>query len=264
MRSLTVAKHHTWSDDDKIFGCTGGIMGELVAMKPFGVSTSQTKPSVDDPNTWFWVKFIPTATSIVQETALAFTERDTNFTTTRTITNTAQGHFSITVSSQSKLDPDQSPVQNNIFIAGGGGFLNDVYALRECRMLGLIRSVPSSLYGAASDDNAVYSWGVVPKSAKVGNWVATITGCRVLFLVYPQPKDHERHDVEEGFRAGLPKDSEEDAEILHCRLRGECRFSGFEDMWEPWEMNEEQKKRPWMTYAGYYPRYFRSAIFAFH
>jgi len=239
-------------------------MGELIALKPFTTSSSQSKTSVDDPATWFWDKFIPTATPIAQETPLTFTEKGTTFITTKTIKDIAQGHFSITVSSQSKVDPDQSPVENDIWIAGGGGFLNDVYALREGRMLGLVRSVPSSVYDAASDESAGYSWGVVPKSAKVGDWVATITGCRVLFLVYPQPEGDERRDVEEGFRARLPRNGDEDAEIIHCRLRGECRFSGFEDMWEPWAMDEEQKKRPWMTYIGYHPRYFRSAIFAVH
>lgn len=104
----------------------------------------------------------------------------------------------------------------------------------------------------------------MPKSAKVGDWVATITGCRVLFLVYPQVEDGEGKDVEEGFRARLPRHGDEDAEILHCRIRGECRFSGFEDHWQPWEMGEEQKKRPWMTYIGYFPQQFRGAIFALH
>lgn len=260
MRSLTVSKHHTWSDDGKIFGCTGGIMGELIAIRSFDASSLS---SVDDPANWFWDKFIPTATQIVQDTSLTSTEKDADFVSTKTIKDTAQGHFSLTVSSQAKGDPDESSVEKDIWISGGGGFLNDIYALREGRMLGLIRCIPSSAYDPASGQSAGYSWGVVPKSAKVGDWVASITGCRVLFLVYPQPEGDER-DVEEGFRATLPKDGDKDAEMMHCRLRGECRFSGFEDMWEPWAMDEEQKKRPWMTYIGYYPRYFRSAIFAFH
>jgi hypothetical protein len=55
-------------------------------------------------------------------------------------------------------------------------------------MLGFIRSVPSSLEGLATDESTTFSWGVVPKSAEVGDWVATITGCGILFLVYPQPR----------------------------------------------------------------------------
>jgi hypothetical protein len=264
MRSLAVSQHHTWSEDGKIFGCTGGIMGELVAIRGFGSSSPQSKTSVDDSATWFWDKFIPSASSIVQESSWTLADKDVNFSTSKTITDTAQGHFHVSISPHSTHESEQNPVKRNIFIAGGGGFLNDVYALREGRKLAIIRSVPYSLDHPPTDDDAVYSWGVVPKSAEVGNWVATITGCRVLFLMYPQPEGDERHDAEEGLRARLPNDGDKDAEIIHCRLRGECRFSGFEDMWEPWEMSEKEKKRPWMTYIGYYPRQFRSAIFAVH
>lgn len=50
LRSLTVSAHHTWSDDGKILGCTGGIMGELVAVGRFDISSSQPK-TFDDPAT---------------------------------------------------------------------------------------------------------------------------------------------------------------------------------------------------------------------
>jgi hypothetical protein len=267
LRSLTVMDHHTWSDDGIIFGCTGGIMGQLVAMGGTGISSYDTKSRVDDPNTWFWDKFLPSATSIIAS-PWTLTEKDTNSIATKTITDTAEGHFHVRVVSKSKQQSEQESnhisFMHSIFIAGGAGFLNDVYNLREGRVLGIIRSVPETLKHTATERDVAYSWGVVPKSAKVGDWVATITGCRVLFLVYPQPESGERKDVEAGLRARLPKNGDKDAEIIHCRLRGECRFSGFEDMWEPWKMNEEMKKRPWMTYIGYYPQQFRSAIFALH
>ena len=264
LRSLAVSEHHTWSDDGKILGCTGGIMGEIVAIREFDSSSSQPKTSVDDPATWFWDKFIPVATSIVQESSWTLAERDTNFCTSKTITSNTSGHFHVSISSQSTHEPEQKPLERQIFIAGGAGFLNDVYALREGRNLSIVRGVPYSLDRPPTDGDAVYSWGVVPQSAKVGDRIANITGCRVLFLVYPQPKSDERSDVEDEFRGMLPRDGDKDAEIIHCRLRGECRFSGFEDMWEPWAMSDEMKQRPWMTYIGYYPQQFRSAIFALH
>ncbi|KAG0650023.1 Heterokaryon incompatibility [Hyphodiscus hymeniophilus] len=264
MRSLTVSQHHAWSNDNRILGCTGGILGELVAVGELGIS-SQTKTSVDDSDDLFerWKEFIPSATALVEGSKWTIADQNSSFRVTKVIKNRAQGHFHINVSSSS--ESGERSIDEDIFIAGGSGFISDVFALREGRMLAMVRSVRQVLGGNATDKDATYSWGVVPRSAKVGDWVATITGSSVLFLLHPQPEEGRRNDVDEEFRASLPRHTDEDTGVIHCRLRGECRFSGFEENWNPIsDMSEEDSKRPWMTYIGWIPRQFRAAIFALH
>jgi hypothetical protein len=136
MRGLIVSEHHTWSGDGKILGCTGGIMGELVAVGQLGIH-SQSRTSIDDPADWFerWKEFIPSAASLIQDSKWTIAEQDVDVDLIKTIRDKAQGHFQVTVSPNPAQDSDKMPVQENIFVAGGGGFTSDVFALREGRML---------------------------------------------------------------------------------------------------------------------------------
>lgn len=203
-------------------------MGELVAVDPLGI-LPHTKTAVDDDAAWFarWEEFEPAAAFVIQDSKWTIAEQDTNVGFTKTVTDMIAGSFRVKICSHPENGSDKLPVVESCFIAGGAGFISDVFALREGRMLGIVRSVPHSLGRTATDKDACYSWGIVPESAKVGDWVATITGSRVMFLLCPQ--EGARRDVEQAFRTNLPRHGDEDSEIIHCRLRGECRFSGFED-----------------------------------
>jgi hypothetical protein len=175
MRRQTVSKHHTWSEDGAILGCTGGIMGELVAVSKSGIPKSKT--SLDDEDAeWLlrWQEFFPLAMSVIQESRFSIVEQSNpNVGFTKIITARTGCNTRVEVTSNSEHGADTAPLKESIFIAGGIGFIADVFALREGRKLGIVRSIPGKGH---TDKDAAYSWGVVPETAKVGDWVATITG----------------------------------------------------------------------------------------
>jgi hypothetical protein len=100
-----------------------------------------------------------------------------------------------------------------------------------------------------------YNFALVPSSARVGYQVASFTSCRVLFLIEQIVKVQDR-EINDLVRTRLPWNEKAPPDILHCRLRGECRVNAFEDTWNP--------GYPMMLWGGYVQPQWDSAIFVIY
>jgi len=247
-RKQVITKHRTWLDDGRILASTGGIMGELVAMAPLDLICADTSSQIPLD---LLHSFRECAITLLENSSWLLRSPG------------AQYHLSYEdMYDEGALLATVSMSGHALYthlLLGGFGFLGDLYALQEGRMLGLIRSMRNR---KELPETATYTWAAVPNHAKVGDQLASFTGCQVMLLVYSQSNDDlgdgrmSRSQVEAEMKDRLPPDGKGNANVIHCRLRGECRVNAFEDLFQ---LGDEV---PVMTYIGYIPHEWTTGMFA--
>jgi len=271
-RKTMVEKHHAWSENGTLLYCTGGRMGTLVSISELNMPTDTRNASigvsnsdVDGPASLDRVaEFNYCAKELLElyhwgpgPEALDTQLWDVSIDAQLSPFSDTWWDVIVTYSYKGLGEPplDISPLPQQINVSGGRGFIDDVAALQQGRKFGLVKS-QSPEYDR---DKPVYSFAVFPDCARIGDVVASFSGAKTLFLIYPEEVEaqiFERQDAE--MIDILPKSDKVGEKALHCRIRGECRANAFEDTWGLVD------KVPLMTYAGYVPPEWKDTIFAIH